>query len=191
MRAPLDASVACEPRKQMPDVRLIHRLPRESAEERAPARTPALPAQLEPPADDRDRSRVDTHDAPLGALPPLHHERPRVGSKSFTASASASPIRSPHRQQRAMRARLRTPVGARLEHCRISRSISPGVRRSASSLEPLDLPNRSPFVMPHPDSLRPRAALRRPAGGARTPRWRAPSAPTRRTRQRWPSMSTM
>jgi hypothetical protein len=42
-----------------------------------------------------------------------------------------------------MRARLRTPVGARLERCRISLSISAVVRRSASSFEPQD-----PFNVP-------------------------------------------
>lgn len=36
----------------------------------------------------------------------------------------ASPIRSPQRQQTAISARFRTPVGAPREHCLISDSIS-------------------------------------------------------------------
>jgi hypothetical protein len=41
---------------------------------------------------------------------------PESASKSFTARASVSPTRSPHRQHTAISARLRTAVGARLEH---------------------------------------------------------------------------
>jgi hypothetical protein len=100
-------------------------------------------------------------------LPPLPRcttSVPDSGSKSFALSASASPIRKPHRHSTAISARLRTPVGARLEQRRISSSTSPPVSRSASSPEPFPRPIRasSPLarqgpVAPWFQDARPRA----------------------------------
>jgi hypothetical protein len=73
----LDARLAREPGQQVPDVRLADGSPRERAEERA-AGDPALPAQLEPPADERDGAGVDTDDPSLAALAALNDERPRT-----------------------------------------------------------------------------------------------------------------
>jgi hypothetical protein len=70
----------------MPDVGLIHRPPGKSAEERAAGRA-ALPADLEPPRDERDGSGVDADDPALAALATLNDERPG-------AAGAYSPLRA-------------------------------------------------------------------------------------------------
>jgi hypothetical protein len=79
MRAALDARLPSEPRQQVPDVRLVHRPPRERAEERAGAPDAAPPARVDPLADERGGPGVNTDYPALAALPPLHDEGPGLG----------------------------------------------------------------------------------------------------------------
>lgn len=87
----------------MPHVRLVHRPPRERAEQR-PARDAPPAANLEPAADERDRARVDADHPPPAALAALHHQRPRLRVEVLRLQrqrlADAKSAAPQHRHQR-------------------------------------------------------------------------------------------
>ena len=156
---PLDARLARQPGQQVPDVGLAHRPPGERAEERRAVRNGQLPARgrASDPGARRCRRPLRRR-AACRPCPRWTTSVPESGSKSLGARASASPIRRPQRQQTAISARFRTPVGARLEHCFMRSSISAPVRRSASSFEPLRPFSRPPLgdrARPAPSQLHP------------------------------------
>ncbi len=62
---------------------------------------------------------------------------PRSGSMSLGFKARVSPRRKPPRYMVVMSARLRIPVGARLEHARMSARTSSSVSTSTGKLRPL------------------------------------------------------
>ncbi len=119
-------------REQVAHVVLAHLAAVECADQRLAIRDAELSPSL---------IQAKTIAAPPGSIPTTRCKSPlpcwtrtvpESKSMSLVRSASTSEMRSPDRQAKTTSARFRSPVGARPEQARISRSISSAVNTSAS-----------------------------------------------------------
>lgn len=78
VNALLDASPSCQARQQVADVALVNAVTPERAENRRSTVDASLPAHVEPACEQRGAPGVESDDAVLITLPPLHRHRPVI-----------------------------------------------------------------------------------------------------------------